>query len=173
MKKLILSALCGAFGCSLSSNAAIDITVNGTEYAVTTVSFDTPGTAFPSSLVSALQSQTPFYTGLINHYATAGTFDTAYYNAVVAAGGNIQDAANVVFAYDASSGFIQGINDNATIVQGIFPNTPLNQPWNFAEVTVVSAVPEPGAYGALAGIGLLAVSLRRKLGQRIAWAIRH
>jgi hypothetical protein len=177
-KTLVLS-LFGLLGCAVGAQASIDVTVNGVEYAITTVTptltydsangdsyFSYPNT-LTQTLFSSLAGQAWF--GATGADA-AVNFSDAYIAAVEAADpnagtdGSLQAADNTVFinsAYGATSatsttmlgGYDDGTAGNHIL---IYQTTPLNQPWTLAEATVV--VPEPAAYG-WAGASLLLLGL--------------
>lgn len=153
MKKttFVLTA-CGLLGCAVSANAAVDVTVNGVQYAITTVTpaltynpangnyyFSYPNT-LTSDLFNTLTSQVWFGASGPN---SAPNFTIAYVNAVEAADPNastdgaLQAADNTVFinsAYGASSASsttqLGGYNDGyGGTHQLLNQATPLNQPW--------------------------------------------
>jgi len=176
-KNTIVLSLCGLVGCALSANAAIDITVNGTTYAITTVSYQ--GTLTPG-LFNSLTSQVWY-----NVYGpnAAYNFDVAYINAVLASDPNAgtdgaeQAADNTEFvrtlftssyanATSASTVYdIQGLIDSGTTL-----NSNVTEPLILAEATVV-AVPENATYGVAAAcmlVGFLGVSTLRQTRKNLA-----
>ena len=184
-KRTLALSLCGLFGCALSSNAAIDVTVNGTEYAITTVkvalTYD-PGTGFynfsyPSALTpalfSTLNNQVWFGASGAN---SPENFSTAYVNAVQAADPHasidnaLQDAETTIFinsAFGASSAQaakeLTGYDDESgETLLSFYQDTPITtSTLTLAEATVV--VPEPATYGAIGGVGMVLASLGRQL----------
>jgi hypothetical protein len=174
MKKYSLPlVLAGAVGSAISAQAAVDVTFNGTTYAVNTVTptetynaqtgyyyFTYPSGGLTANLFNTLTSEPWFGSA-----SQALAFNGDYIAAVEAADPNystdgaLQAAANVVFVDQAystplsSSTYLHGWED-ANNGELIFQVTPLNQPWTFAEATVV--VPEAGSFGwTVAGGSLL------------------
>ncbi len=189
---LTILTACGALGGALSSGAQtlgpVDVSINGTVYAITTVTpaltynsangnyyFSYPNTLTPA-LFSTLTTQ-PWFGATDGN--SAYNFSAAYVAAVQAADanastdGNLQAADNTVFINTAYGTTLATLSTTTVIAgyddglggthQNLYQTTPLNQPWTLAEATVV--VPEPGAYGAAAAflaLGLGAVSRFRK-----------
>lgn len=158
-KNTLVLSLCGLLGCALSASAAIDVTVNGATYAITTV--DYTGT-LSQDLFNTLTSQVWY-----NVYGpnAAYNFSVAYINAVEASDPNAgtdgaeQNAYNTDFVnsfYMASGIYQAPATSESTVdeiggyfggVGGQLGTSSVTEPLIIAEATLVTSVPEPSAYG--------------------------
>jgi hypothetical protein len=153
-KQTVVLSLCGLLGCALSASAAVDVTVNGATYAITTVDYQ--GTLTPD-LFNTLTSQVWY-----NVYGpnAAYYFNVDYINAVLAsdpnaaADGAEQAAYNTEFVRNlftpsfGNATSASAVSDISGLVDaGTTLNSSVNQPLLLAEATLVTSAPEPAAYG--------------------------